>query len=236
MVATRKKAVFNWSGGKDSALALLKVLHSDEYEIISLLTTVNGDSKRSTLHGIPEVLLQAQADSIGLPLYKVGLTPEGDSNDYADAMRKAVAFFKAQGVTHFIFGDIFLQDVRSYREERLAPYGIQVVEPLWGKTSGEIMEDFLASGLKTVVVTTMAGLLGVEYIGRLIDRNFVDLLPASVDVCGENGEYHTWCYDGPLFSYPVAFQLGKPYGFSHEMEGEDHSCQRFSYWCAAINE
>lgn len=126
----RIKAVFNWSGGKDSAHALWRAVRSGRYEIVALLTTVNRDTHRSTMHGIPMPLLQAQAESIGIPLRVADLTPKGNMEDYAEAMSRAVEQFKAQGVTHFIFGDIFLHDVRKYREQQLAPHGIEVVEPL----------------------------------------------------------------------------------------------------------
>jgi uncharacterized protein (TIGR00290 family) len=232
----KKKAVFNWSGGKDSALALYKTLQSGEYEVIALLTTVNSDTHRSTMHSIPLSLLQAQADSIGMPLYAVDLEPEGDIGKYDGAMRSAVEHFKAMGVTHFIFGDIFLHDVRSYREAQLNPNGIEVVEPLWNKTSAEIMEDFLASGLQTIVVTTMANLLDRTFIGRLIDRQFTDGLPEGVDVCGENGEYHTFCFAGPVFSYPVPYALGTPFQFSHSVGMADGTQQTFTYWFASLAE
>lgn len=234
--SSRKKAVFNWSGGKDSALALLKAMRSGEYDIVALLTTVNRDSKRSTMHAIPESVLRAQADSIGIPLHLIDLTPKGDMGDYADAMRSAVEFFIAQGVTHFIFGDIFLHDVRAYREKQLEPYGIEVVEPLWDQTSEEIMAEFLDSELKTRVVTTMADRLGRSYIGRTIDRAFVSSLPEGIDVCGENGEYHTLCYDGPIFRHPIPFSLGEPFLFSHEVGLEDGTHETYSYWFAGIQE
>ena len=175
----RTKAVFNWSGGKDSAHALWHAIESQHYEIVALLTTVNHDTRRSTMHGIPFPLLQAQAASIGIPLHAVDLTPKGDMEDYQTAMSQAVAHFKAQGVTHFIFGDIFLHDVRKYREQQLAPHGIEVVEPLWGRSSETVMHDFLASGLQTVVVTTMADGLGAAAIGRTIDSDFIASLPAG---------------------------------------------------------
>ena len=207
----RTKAVFNWSGGKDSAHALWHAIESQHYEIVALLTTVNHDTRRSTMHGIPFPLLQAQAASIGIPLHAVDLTPKGDMEDYQTAMSQAVAHFKAQGVTHFIFGDIFLHDVRKYREQQLAPHGIEVVEPLWGRSSETVMHDFLASGLQTVVVTTMADGLGAAAIGRTIDSDFIASLPAGTDPNGENGEYHTFCYDGPIFRTPVRFRLGESF-------------------------
>lgn len=231
----KKKAVFNWSGGKDSALALYKVLQSDEYEVISLLTTVNGSNHRSSMHGIPVALLQAQADSIGIPLYILELDPEGEMKGYETSMLRAVEHFKSQGVTHFIFGDIFLHDVRSYRERQLLPHGIEVVEPLWNKTSHETMNDFLQSGLKTIVVTTMADLLDETYIGQLIDRPFVESLPDGVNICGENGEYHTFCFDGQIFKKPIRYSLGCPFKYSHEVNMEDGTRQTFHYWYANLN-
>ena len=230
------KAVFNWSGGKDSALALLKAIRSGEYEIVSLLTTVNRDSRRSTMHAIPESILRAQACSIGIPLHIACLAPDGSMDDYSEVMREAVGHFKARGVTHFIFGDILLHDVRLYREKQLEPHGIEVVEPLWDKTTYEVMEEFLGSGLKTVVVTTMADKLGREYIGMAVDRAFVDSLPGDTDACGENGEYHTLCYDGPIFARPLQFELGEPFLFSHEVGMGNGSRRTFSYWFANIKE
>lgn len=230
----RIKAVFNWSGGKDSAHALWKAQQSGRYEIAALLTTVNCDTRRSTMHAIPTALLQAQADAIGLPLHVVDLTPAGTMEDYGAAMSRAVEHFKAQGVTHFIFGDIFLEDVRAYRERQLAPHGIEVVEPLWGRSSQEVMRDFLASGLRTVVVTTMADQLGADAIGREVDRAFVDSLPAGIDPNGENGEYHTFCYDGPIFRRPVPFRLGEPFEHSYDIRLDDGTTKTCSYWFADL--
>lgn len=231
----KKKAVFNWSGGKDSALALYKVLQADEYEVISLLTTVNRSNSRSSMHGIPVALLQAQADSLGIPLYILELDPEGEMKGYETSMLRAIEYFKSQGVAHFIFGDIFLHDVRSYRERQLRPHGIEVVEPLWNKTTHETMDEFLQSGLKTIVVTTMADLLDETYIRRLIDRPFVESLPAGVDFCGENGEYHTFCFDGPIFKNPIRYSLGCPFKYSHDVNMEDGTRQTFHYWYANLN-
>ena len=198
----RIKAVFNWSGGKDSAHALLRAMQSGKYEIVALLTTVNRDTHRSTMHGIPTALLQAQADSIGIPLHIVDLTPKGNMEDYGAAMSRAVEHFKAQGVTCFIFGDIFLHDVRKYREQKLAPHGIGIAEPLWGKSSSA----FIAS------------------------------LPAGVDPNGENGEYHTFCYDGPIFRTPVPFRLGTPLRRSYRIRLDDGSEKSYSYWFADLQQ
>ena len=231
-----KKAVFNWSGGKDSALALWKVLQKGDYDVVALLTTVNKESRRSSMHAIPLSLLEKQAESIGIPLFMAGLEPHGDMQDYESAMRKVVEHFVGQGVEYFIFGDIFLHDVKSYREKQLRPYGVTVVEPLWGKTSEAIMDEFLASGLRTVVVTTMADVLGKEFIGREIDSGFPAALPSGTDVCGENGEYHTFCYGGGMFRYPVEYVLGEPIQVSYPVRLEDGAEKVYSYWYADLRD
>ncbi|MDR1199788.1 MAG: diphthine--ammonia ligase [Prevotellaceae bacterium] len=231
----RKKAVFNWSGGKDSAFALYKTLQSNEYDAVSLLTTVNSKNKRSFMHAIPVALLQEQADSIGIPLYLAEYDPDEKIKDYDNCMLQAVEHFKKQGVNHFIFGDIFLHDVRSYREKQLNPHGIEVVEPLWNKKTIEIMQEFLQSGLKTIVVTTMADLLDERYIGLTVDRSFVENLPDNVDILGENGEYHTFCFDGPIFKYPVKYSLGTSFKTSHTVNMDDGTQQTFNYWYANLN-
>lgn len=232
----KTKAVFNWSGGKDSALALSKVLYEGKYEIVSLLTTVNSESERSSMHAIPVSLLEKQAKSIGIPLYKVLLDPKGEMKGYEGAMTKAVNHFLSQDVTHFIFGDIFLHDVKTYREKQLNPYGITVVEPLWGKSSEKIMSEFLASGLKTIIVTTMAEILDDSFIGRLIDNNLIASLPKDVDICGENGEYHTFCYDGDMFQYPVPYSLGEPLKMTFPVKLEDGTEKDYSYWFANLQD
>lgn len=231
---SRKKAVFNWSGGKDSALALYKILKEREYEVVSLLTTVNRDNGRSSMHGIPLRLLEKQAESIGIPLYTAGLVPDGSMSDYEMVMKEAVNYFQGLEADYFIFGDIFLHDVRSYREKQLKPYGIKVVEPLWGKDSATIMQEFLASGLQTVIVTTTADVLDETFVGRRIDAGFVNDLPARVDVCGENGEYHTFCYAGGMFRNPVEFSLGKPFKRSYSVKLDDGTVKTYSYWFADL--
>lgn len=231
-----KLTAFNWSGGKDSAHALWRARQSELYDIVALLTTINRDSQRSSMHGIPLPLLQAQADSIGIPLHIVNLTPQGNLENYAEAMTCAALHFKEQGVTHFIFGDIYLHDVRAYRERQLAPLGIEVVEPLWGVVSSEIvMQQYLASGLKTVIVTTQADGLGMDAIGREVDADFIASLPKEMDHNGENGEYHTFCYDGPIFSSPVLFRLGTPFSQSYDIRLEDGTIQTYTYCFAHLS-
>ena len=229
----KKKAVFNWSGGKDSAHALWRVMQSGEYDIVALLTTTNSDTQLSTMHNIPLALLQAQSESIGIPLYVVPLVPKGNSIDYSAAIRRAAEHFLAQGVSHFIYGDIFLHDIRSYREAELTPLGIIVVEPLWDSTSRDIIEAYLHTGLKTVVVTTEADGLGMSALGRVIDREFIDTLPAGCDPNGENGEYHTFCFDGPIFAHPIRFALQAPIQKSYDIRLDDGTIRTFTYCFAS---
>lgn len=231
----RKKAVFNWSGGKDSALALYKILQDDDFEIISLLTTVNSASNRSSMHAIPHELLKMQAESIGIPLYEVPLSPEGEMAGYEEAMNKAINHFKSLGVTHFVFGDIFLHDVRSYRENQLNPRGIEIVEPLWDISEPQIIDDFIDSGLKSVIVTTMANLLDESYIGKIIDRDFIDNLPKEVDICGENGEYHSFCFDGPIFRFPIRFSLDDKVFVTNDVKMADGTTETFTYWYSSLS-
>lgn len=220
----------NWSGGKDSALALYKVLQNKKYDVISLLTTINSD--KSAIHEIPISLLQKQADSIGIPLYTIDL----DSDNYEDAMKKAALHFIKQDATHFIFGDIHLFDIKTYREERLNPYGITVIEPLWGKTSEEVMQEFLQSGIQTVVITTMPDKLDKSFVGRIINKDFVKDLPSTIDICGENGEYHTFTYAGNLFQHTVSFTLGETKELIRSINLDNGTTQDFGYWYADLQE
>ena len=230
----KKKAVFNWSGGKDSAHALWRIMQTDEYEIVALLTTTNSVTQLSTMHNIPMELLKAQSESIGIPLYVVPLTPKGNLDNYSAAIREAAVHFKEQGVTHFIYGDIFLHDIRSYREAELAPLGITVVEPLWGASSHDIINAYLETGLRTIIVTTEAHGLGMSAIGKIIDREFIDSLPYECDPNGEKGEYHTFCFDGPIYTHPISFKLGKPIQKSYDINLDDGTTKTYTYCFADL--
>lgn len=227
----RTKAVFNWSGGKDSALALLKVLNSNEFEVVSLLTTIDNKTQTSSIHDVPLTFLLKQAQSIGIPLHEVSLSK---NKSYEEGMTEAATYFKRQGVTHFIFGDIFLEDVRSYRENILLPLGIEIVEPLWGKSSNEVMEAFLASGIYSKIIVTQADQLNQSFIGRNIDRAFIQALPKGVDHCGENGEYHSFAYKGGPFKETIDFQISEPRLISHQFTLDKGETKNANYWKAEI--
>ena len=228
----RKKAVFNWSGGKDSALALHKILQHNEFEVIALLTTINEETNTSSVHSIPIEILQKQAESIGIPLYTVLFTK--NLNNYDDKMRTTVNYFKEQGVTHFIFGDIFLIDIKTYRETKLNPLGIEVIEPLWNKSSEQIIEEFLSSGIKSKIIVTQADKLGNEFINKNLDRSTINLFPDDVDVCGENGEYHTLSYDGGPFKNTVDFSILRTVKEVYNIKLDDGNINTYEYWQAEI--
>ena len=228
----RKKAVFNWSGGKDSALALLKTLQDNEFDVVSLLTTINEETLTSSVHNIPLAVLSRQAFSIGIPLYTVLFA--ANLNNYDDKMRETVEHFKQQGVTHFIFGDIFLQDIKAYRTDKLKPFGIAVVAPLWGKSSEEIIDSFLQSGIKAKIIVTQAEKLDETYIGKDLDQDTVYSFPDDVDLCGEHGEYHSLAYSGPLFKEKVEFSIVQTSKISYDIQLDTGQTKTFTYWQAEI--
>lgn len=229
-MATIKKAVFNWSGGKDSALALQNVFKRNDFEVIALFTTFNEESQKSSMHSIPLEILTKQAESIGLPLYTMYFSK--DLKNYDKRMLEAVTHFKALGVTDFIFGDLMASGLKSYRESKLNPLGINVIEPLWNKSSEEVINEFLESGIKAKIIVTQENKLDNSYIGKILDRNLISTFPTDIDVCGEQGEYHSLAYDGALFTYPIDFSIVNIYKTSYEFKLEDGSVQTCVYWSA----
>lgn len=227
-----KKAVFNWSGGKDSALALQKVLKEKEFEVIALLTTMREETSKSSMHAIPLEILERQSESIGIPLYTVASSTA--LKNYDQKMSEAVHHFKELGVAHFIFGDIFLSDVKTYRESKLNPLGIEVVEPLWKKTSQEVIADFLRSGIKSKIIVTQANLLDETNIGKDLDADLISSFPKNIDVCGENGEYHTLSYAGGLFKKEVEFSISETIKTSFHFTLDTGEKKTFEYWQAEI--
>ncbi|MFB9080535.1 diphthine--ammonia ligase [Flavobacterium procerum] len=208
-MSTVKKAIFNWSSGKDSALALYKIQQNPDYKIEYLLTSVNQKYQRISMHGIRTELLEAQAQSIGLPL-RIMEIPEMPSMEvYEDVMNKTLSDLKNQGINYAVFGDIFLEDLRKYREEQLAKIGFEGIFTLWKIPTKELIEEFISLKFKTIVVCVNERYLDKSFVGRIIDQDFLNDLPENVDVCGENGEFHTFTFDGPLFSKPIDFEIGE---------------------------
>ncbi len=204
-----EKILFGWSGGKDSAMALHEIKKNNEYEVVSLLTTVTEDYDRISMHGVRRVLLEKQAESLGLPLHKV-LIPKDCSNEiYAAKMTEALNKFKRDGVETVAFGDIFLEDVRQYRLDNLAKLNMKAVFPIWGRDSTELVHSFIALGFKSVVSCIDTKVMDKKFLGRQIDENFIAELPPGIDPSGENGEFHSFAYDGPLFKESIAYKRGE---------------------------
>jgi uncharacterized protein (TIGR00290 family) len=205
----REKVVFVWSGGKDSALALYKLQRDERYEVVGLLTTCNQEMQRVSMHGVRLELLDMQAESIGLPLEKM-FVGTGSSNDaYLEALTRSLLAHKARGVTAFAFGDIFLEDLKAWREEHLASLGLRGVFPLWKRDTRELIEEFMALGFGSIVCCVDDAYLDETALGRPIDAAFLASLPAGVDPCGENGEFHSFAFAGPIFRRPISVTVGE---------------------------
>jgi uncharacterized protein (TIGR00290 family) len=207
-MSLKEKVIFNWSGGKDSALCLYKLLQANQYDIMCLLTSINKQYQRISMHGVRVDLLEKQAEMIGLPLQKMEVPEMPTMEVYDDMMRNTLGTLKASGATSSVFGDIFLEDLRKYREDRLAELGMKGIFPLWKKSTKELIHEFLDLGFKTVIVCVNEKYLDKSYAGRVIDRDFINDLPKDVDPCGENGEFHTFVFDGPIFREPIPIVNG----------------------------
>ena len=205
-----KQAYFNWSTGKDSALALYKMLQDKEYVIGTLVTTVNKKFNRVSMHGVSEELLEQQAEEIGLPLTKIYFPEEVSMESYNSIMESNLIDIISKGdYKYSVFGDIFIDDLKEFRETKLEELNLKGVFPLWKIDTNKLIEEFIDLGFKAITVSVNANLLDESFVGRIIDRNFINDLPENVDVCGENGEFHTFVFDGPIFKNPISFKLGE---------------------------
>lgn len=199
--------IFNWSGGKDSSLALCHCLQNSELDIRYLVTTINDAADRISMHGVRVELLKKQAESIGIPLYQIRLPEMPGMAEYDEAMRYHLTRFKDEGIGHAIFGDIFLEDLKDYRDARLAEVSMKGIYPLWKRDTHKLIDEFLHLGFGTVIACTQAHL--GEFAGRVIDRQLITELPPNVDVCGENGEFHTFAFKGPIFKKEIRYTVGE---------------------------
>ncbi len=199
--------IFNWSGGKDSTLALYKCLQNPALDIRFLVTTINDEFDRVSMHGVRRELLVKQIESIGIPLYEIRLPEMPDMKTYDETMAFHMQKLKEKGITHAVFGDIFLEDLKNYREERLKEIGLKAIFPLWKLNTTSLVNEFINLGFKTITVCVKENLKDI--LGRIIDEKFVKDLPAEVDTCGENGEFHTFAFEGPIFKKPINFKLGE---------------------------
>lgn len=226
----------NWSGGKDSSMALARVMESGAYDVRFLFTTVNQFYGRVSMHGVREELLDMQAEAIGIPLIKCYLPAEVTMSSYEESMRAALDSFRTEGINTAVFGDIFLEDLRAYRENKLSESGFNAVFPLWKEDTGDLVEEFIDSGFRAIVSAVDARFLDESFAGRFIDRDFVASLPRGVDPCGENGEYHSFVIDGPVFGKPLRVRLGEKKFVEHDPSSEESGgmTSNHSFWFCDI--
>lgn len=199
--------IFNWSGGKDSALALYHCLQNPDLDIRYLVTTINDAADRISMHGVRTELLIQQAESIGIPLYQIRLPEMPNMEDYDNIMAHHLAYFKIEGITHSIFGDIHLEDLKAYRDARLTEAGLTGIYPIWKRDTHELINEFLGLGFGTVIACVQDRLK--DFAGKVITPHLVKSLPDGVDVCGENGEFHTFAFQGPIFKKPINYKTGE---------------------------
>lgn len=204
-----EKVIFGWSGGKDSTSALYELQKSRDYEVLALLTTITEDYDRVSMHGVRHNLIERQAESLGLPLQEVFIPRNTPNEEYESRMRDALIKFQNKGVSAVVFGDIFLKDIRKYREENLAKIGMKGIFPLWKKNSAELIRAFIDSGFNAITTCVDSKVLDKTFVGRMIDKDFLAELPANVDPCGENGEFHSFVFDGPIFKTRVRYTTGE---------------------------
>jgi len=203
-----EKIIFTWSGGKDSAMALYELQRTHSYEVSALLTTITEDYERISMHSVRRILLERQADSLGLSLEKVFISKNASNEEYESKMQEVLMKYRATGVSSVVFGDIFLEDLRKYREDKLSKVDMKGIFPIWKRDTTELAHTFIDLGFKAVVTCVDSNVLDKKFVGRVFDGQFLSELPSTVDPCGENGEFHSFVYDGPIFRERIAFTVG----------------------------
>lgn len=202
------KVAMSWSGGKDSCVALHELRSSGEIEVVALLTSVTREFERISMHGVPRSLLRLQADALGLRLVEAFIPPQCTNDDYEAAMAEAFVELRQEGVEAVAYGDLFLEDIRAYRDALAARNSMSAIYPVWGQNTSDFLRNFIAGGFKAVTCCVDLNILSEDFAGRLLDERFVEDLPQGVDPCGENGEFHTFVFDGPGFARPVPISTG----------------------------
>jgi uncharacterized protein (TIGR00290 family) len=204
-----EEVLFIWSGGKDSALALYELRKTQRYGIAALLTTVTEDYDRISMHGVRRALLEQQALSLNIPLDIAYITKDSSNEEFEARMKEKLLQYKSRGISSVVFGDIFLEDLRKYREDNLAQVGMQALFPIWKWDTDELAHTFIALGFKAVITCVDSQSLDKKFVGRAFDKRFLSELPPGVDPCGENGEFHSFVYAGPIFSESIRFRKGE---------------------------
>ncbi|HEY4684130.1 MAG TPA: diphthine--ammonia ligase [Candidatus Acidoferrales bacterium] len=204
----KEKMLLSWSGGKDSSMTLYEIQQTQNYEIAALLTTVTDGYDRISMHGVRQTLLERQAESLGLTLHKIYLSMNATNKEYESKMETALELYQKNGVASVAFGDIFLEDLRQYREQNLSKIGMKGLFPIWKRNTSDLVRTFVNVGFKAIVVCVDSKVLDQSFAGKLIDDDFLHQLPPGIDPCGENGEFHSFVFGGPIFKGEVSFTLG----------------------------
>jgi uncharacterized protein (TIGR00290 family) len=200
--------LISWSGGKDSCLALYEIQREQKYRVAALLTTFTRDYDRISMHGVRRALLERQAASLGLSLHQVFISKRATNEEYEMKIDEAFSLYRDRGINSIVFGDLFLEDIRAYREQFLIRHNMRGLFPVWKRDTALFIREFLRLGFRAVVTCVDSQVLDQSFAGRLIDESFLSSLPSHVDPCGENGEFHSFVFDGPIFTVPVKFSLG----------------------------
>ncbi len=204
-----EKVLFSWSGGKDSALALYEICKTGKYEISALLTTVTEDYDRVSMQGVRRVLLEKQTESLGYNLEKIFISKKSSNEEYEFKMRGVLERYLKLGVSHVVFGDVFLEDVRRYRDENLDKLGMKGIYPLWKLDTTDLAHRFIDLGFKAIITCVDSKTLDRKFVGKLFDEQFLSELPPKVDPLGENGEFHSFVYEGPIFRERISYTRGE---------------------------
>ena len=209
MPEQRKPVVMSWSGGKDSCMALYALMQGGAYRVEALLTTVTRDYDRISMHGVRTKLLERQAASLGIPLHRVFISKGANNAEYESRFGEALSGYRQHGIDTVAFGDLFLEDIKQWRDRFLARHGMVGLYPVWKRDTATAMRDFIAQGFRTVVVCVDPKQLDPRFCGRIIDEELLSELPAGCDPCGENGEFHSFVFDGPIFREPLRYTRGE---------------------------
>ena len=233
-MADSMQAIFSWSGGKDSAYALHRVLNEGVYSVNYLLTNVNEKFRRVSMHGVREELLDQQAKQIGIPLRKIYLPDYVSMADYDQRIHEELTNARKQGISHVIFGDIFLEDLRQYREQQCQKAGLTAVFPLWQLTTRTLAQEIYAAGFRAILCCVNGNTLDRSFAGRELTPALLIDLPAPVDPCGENGEFHTFVYDGPIFSQPISVMCDIITEYIYEPENDTAPDAKKPVWSRIV--
>ncbi|WP_455369517.1 Dph6-related ATP pyrophosphatase [[Eubacterium] cellulosolvens] len=204
----KEKILVSWSGGKDSGLSLYEIVNDGRFEITALLTVFTEDYDRVSMHGIRQIILERQVECLGYSLEKILIPKNASDKEYKSQMVSTLQKYMSSGVRSTVFGDIFLENVRKYREKNLSKMGMTALFPLWKKDTFQLAKQFIKLGFKSVITCTDSKKLSKDFVGRIFDKEFLLDLPSNVDPMGENGEFHSFVFDGPMFKNKVQFELG----------------------------